>query len=568
MKDYLMLLKLLLKLQFKKDPKAKSRRVAMIVYAALGAYAAVVLSALLFFFGGTISDYGFVAETVSALMIMGFLFVLIFGTINILSYMYFSPDNDFLMSLPIKPNTVFAAKLSVVYVLNAAYSLVFILPIMFLGISAGLNPFIYPMILLAVILVPVIPLLFASLLAMPLMFITSRLKHRGLATSLLVIALICVFLVLYMSFVSSMGTTVSSDFDIDAIMSMLKDALTAISNFVYPLYSFGRFMTLTPVQGFDLGASMAIDAVIFFGTVMLSAALVVVASGGLYRKVVLRQSENSLKSVVSNKDFESSSVLKTLVKKEWREMSRNSAFAIQCLAGAVIAPIMVGIMSFSLYNIITSNETAPTDIIDMNMFSAMIWALSTFFIQFMGVGVNVFSMTAMTREGKSYEVSKMIPVDYKTQMKAKMILGMILSYIPAGLSLVVVEIVQIIMGNYNPIFFILIAGMLLIYNYGYNCYLINRDLKNPKLDWVTPSEAVKNNKSMLIPMLLDIGISVVFALVVGLTFTLMQMNTVAMIVGIVANVLVLIGGSLAFALPAHFAINRNVEKYYGRIGDN
>lgn len=97
---------------------------------------------------------------------------LVFGTVAVFSYMYFSRDNEFLMSLPVRPGTVFAAKLTVIYVEEAAVGAVLAFPgAIVLGIATAQGAAFYIMTLIAVALVPLCALLLGALIAVPLTFI-------------------------------------------------------------------------------------------------------------------------------------------------------------------------------------------------------------------------------------------------------------------------------------------------------------------------------------------------------------------------------------------------------------
>lgn len=567
MKDYLMLTKLLLHMQFKKDTKSKVKRSNTVAYIILGAFVFVAVAMMMIFLGSYIKDYGFVAETAAVIMFMGFFVVLIFGTMHLLSYMYFSPDNEFLMSLPFKSGTVYAAKLTIVYAMNAVLAAIFIVPgLLFLGISAGQGVLFFLMAVLAMFLVPVLPLLLASLLAIPLMYITSLFKHKGAITTVLLILVFSGIMIAYMVFIYNfnMSGEDMTDIEIAQMIQSVKNVITIMAMIIYPLYSLGRFMTLTPGLSDNLGASMAIDAGIFFGTLIVLAVVVLAFSSVFYRKSALRQMENPIKSNVGKRDYVGSSSYKALLKKEWRELIRNTSFAFQCLTGVILVPIMSVVVTLLMGQAFTGAGTTAEDLA-MGMF--MIWIMPQFIVQMMGVGMNFFSMTAITREGKSYEISKVIPVDYTVQLKAKKTIGLAISMVPIALSLIFMQVMQFVYGNYNPVLFFFAAAALLVINYGFTCYFINRDLKSPRLDWSTPAEAVKNNKATLLPFFVNFGVTIV-CIIIMVVFGAVGMAIDMYIVMMIVGYLIMIAGGIGFAIPMHRALKNNTEKCYNKLGDN
>ena len=567
MREYLMLSKLLLKMQFKKDKQKKGSRANMIAMIALGAYFAVVIAVVMIIFGKYIGEYDFVAETGATIMLLGFMLVLIFGITSVLSYMYFSPDNEFLMSMPVRPSVIYAAKLTSIYAMNVLFSTLLILPgLLFLGISSGQGFLFFIMIPVAVVLVPVLPLLLASLLAIPLMYVTSFFRRKGLITTILLIVIFAGAMTAYMvfSFGGLSSSSTETEFDIAAVVAMIKDMLAGTSVIIYPLLSFARFMTMTSGLSDNLALSMLIDGGIFFGTLAVLAAIVFIFSAAFYRKSTLRQTENPIINIKGKREHVQSSAYSALLKKEWKELIRNPSFAFQCLMSVVICPLFAAGMSFMLGGVMFEDMDATLSI---DFYYMMSWILPLFFVQMFGIGMNLFSMTAITREGKTYEVSKIIPVPYDIQLKAKKTLGMIISFTSVTISLIIMEIAQIYNGNYNPVLFIGTAIMFCIYNYGFNCYLINRDLKNPKLDWSTPAEAVKNNTRTIVPVLINTGVVMIVAVII-IIFSAIGEAAGSAIIATAIGFIPLIGGSVLFSFFMHRALNRNTEVYYNRLGDN
>lgn len=568
MRDYIRLSKLLLHMQFKPDKTNKSKKGNTVAYIILGAMLFVVMAVAMIMLGGYIKEYDFVAETSAFIMELGLLIVLIFGTMHILSYMFFSPDNEYLLSLPIKPGIIYASKLTVVYAMNAMLSAIFVVPgLLFLGISASQGILFYIMTIFAVFLVPVFPLLLASLLAIPLMYVTSLFKHKGLITTIVLIVVFAGFMIGYMMLMTNLGygsSEISEEIQLDEIIGPIKSMITNMAVILYPFYSLGRFMTMTPGLTDSLAVSMLIDAGIFFGSLAAFAAVVLAFSSAFYRKSALRQLENPTKNNVIKKEHIESTAYKALLKKEWRELIRNSSFAFQCLTGVVIVPIITFMMGFIMGSSMFGIEDGEFDVATSYM---IVWVFTQFMVQMMGVGMNFFSMTAITREGKSYEVSKTIPVDYSIQLKAKKTLGLIIMAVPVGISVIAMQIMQMVYGNFNPTLFFFAAAMLLLFGYGFTCYFINRDLKKPSLHWSTPAEAVKNNKATLLPFLMNFVISLACTIVIvvfGVIGIVFEMYTVFMIIGYA----VLIGAGFGFAIPMHRTLNKNCEKYYNVLGDS
>jgi Ca2+/Na+ antiporter len=107
-------------------------------------------------------------------------------------------------------------------------------------------------------------------------------------------------------------------------------------------------------------------------------------------------------------------------------------------------------------------------------------------------------------------------------------------------------------GFYTEI--ILAFLLCLVYAFGCSCLALSRDVKKPKLDWVTEQEAVKQNFGVLISMLISWGI---LAALAGLCYLMIDKGWEMLpVFGVLAAILTLI------AVAAYKKLMKNVDKYY------
>ena len=155
MRGYLRITKLLLGLAFRKGlPGKRSPRTmlagSIIASAILSACIAVGMG----FIGAAIADLGSPSLTaiVMGYLILGdFMLTLVFGTLTIMSYLYFSRDSEFFLSLPVGSNAVLCSKLTVIYIEEALVSAILVLPgSVVLGAVTGQTAMFYVVALIAV----------------------------------------------------------------------------------------------------------------------------------------------------------------------------------------------------------------------------------------------------------------------------------------------------------------------------------------------------------------------------------------------------------------------------------
>ena len=151
---------------------------------------------------------------------------------------------------------------------------------------------------------------------------------------------------------------------------------------------------------------------------------------------------------------------------------------------------------------------------------------------------------------------KTIPVPYETQIKAKLYLFLIVSSVTVILSQIVMAII-----SFDIIFLTVGTAFLLLFNYGFNCYCIYIDLNNPKLNWVTENEAVKQNKTAMIPLLTNLAVYVLVTLIGTLCSLLISNIVVAQI--IIWSLYMLI--ALAVTVIFHNLLFANAKRLIERI---
>lgn len=557
MKDYLCLTKTLLVTFFRHNKESgKERMVTYIVLIIVGAICAAGIAVLFALVGPTFAALGMVAEAVTMLLDVGFVTVLIFGTIGIFSYVYFAKDSEFLFSLPVRNSTVYVSKLTVVYFQELFISTLIMLPgLIALGIVTGQGVLFYLMILLAITLVPICPLFISSLIAIPMMTVASYFKNKGAVSAILLIVLFAVIVSVYMYFSMSMQTSAAGNVSLDEMMEIMKASMSNISRVLYPLLCLARFGTMTAGFVPSIAASVVIDLAVFLGTVAVGAVITIIVSGAVYGKSVLKQNEHG-KNETANRDYVQSAVLKALIKKEWRELVRNTSFAFQCLSGVIIAPIFGAMFIF-----ITSGE-----VMGLGEDFVIVWFTALLMVQAMSGSMNISAATALTREGKSFAYSKSMPVPYSTQLLAKVIVSDAIAVLSVVLSIITMTVTCAIRIGYVDVLAVILSPVFLVlFSMAYTNLCVLRDAKKPKLDWVTPREAVKSNVALMAPIMIGMLVSIlcgIALIAVAIAFTyFFDLQTVGILIGlsvmIIASALVLVFSS--------YRIKNNADRLYAQL---
>jgi ABC-2 type transport system permease protein len=234
----------------------------------------------------------------------------------------------------------------------------------------------------------------------------------------------------------------------------------------------------------------------------------------VYHRSVISQSVNS-GGAAKSEEFKSVGVLASLMKKEWRALIREAAFAFQCIFGVVFAPIMVGFLASQTGVIDLSALKATEDIspyvasIAKSAPALMLILITIIFCS----GMNIAACSAISREGKNFYITKIMPVPYDLQVKAKLYISLMISLSGSA----VTALVGVIIMKIPAWQFFTILAFLCLYSYTFACFALKFDMNKPRLNWSTPTEAVKNSRSSTIPVLLNMAIGI---LLIGLMILL------------------------------------------------
>jgi ABC-2 type transport system permease protein len=156
----------------------------------------------------------------------------------------------------------------------------------------------------------------------------------------------------------------------------------------------------------------------------------------------------------------------------------------------------------------------------------------------------------VTREGKGHGFLTALPIPAKTIVGAKFAVGF-------GLALAGVLAASVALVVIFPKFAVqaILAFILcVLFSYVNSVLALNRDIRKPRLDWVTEQEAVKQNFGVLISMLISWGILLALGV---LTYFLIKWGLgLYAVFGILAAILIVL------CVLATIRMNKVTEKYY------
>ena len=460
----------------------------------------------------------------------------------IMSSLYLGRDTVFLASMPVKPRTILGAKLAQVWVSETLIDAAILLPACILyGTRTGQGADFYIRMVLVWLLIAILPICIAAFFSAFLIRLSALWKHREMFMTVGGIALFLVYMFVMMNVGSITGDSAEGGEMIQQFFMSNSERISGMTKIFPPAEWAARGL-----QGewSQLALYAAVSAA--------AAALLIGVLGIFYRKLSLLQSETPQakgKKGIQKGAIRESNAFRACVKREIMTILRVPSYAINILPITFMPVLMIGILGVSFGRAAGEEGGESIQMLLSNLNPALIMCILAAAVAYMA-GMNPALSTAVTREGKGHDFIKALPVSARTLIHAKLAVGfglVLIGVVAAGIGLLV-----LVPGFIKETVLALI--LCLVFCFGCACLALSRDVKKPRLDWVTEQEAVKQNFGVLISMLVSWGILAALAI---LSY-LMISNGWELIP--VFAVLFAILAAVGFG--AYRLLMKNVDRYY------
>ena len=457
----------------------------------------------------------------------------------IMSSLYLGRDAAFLASMPIKPRTILGAKLAQIWLSETLIDAVILLPACILyGTRVGADAGFYIRMVLTWLMIAILPICIAGLLSALLIRISGLWKRKELFLTVGGFVLFIGYMILMMNVGSITGNSAEGGEILKEFFTNNSARISGMTQYFPP-----AGWAANGLLG-DWGQLGLYALVSFAGLALLIGVL-----GIFYRKLSLLQSEApsvSGKKGIQKGSIREGSAFLANVKREILLILRVPSYAINILP-IVFMPLLIIVM-ISMSSGGSGTEGGLKQLLG-TLPPVLVMCILAVAMAYMS-GMNPALSTAVSREGKGHDFIKALPVSARTLIHAKIAVGyMLVSFgvIAAGVAIL------IIMPGFT-LETILAIVLCLIFSFGCSCMALSRDVKKPRLDWVTEQEAVKQNFGVLISMLISWGI---LAALAGLCYLMIDKGWEMLpVFGVLAAILTVI------AVAAYKRLMKNVDKYY------
>lgn len=549
MTNYLSLVKVFIRSLSMTKPSTKKQMIVtkllLVLVSLLIILPFVVVSGLFIYtVTNSLVEYNYETIGLEFMCILLCVFTFIFSFNVILNELYFTGDIENLLPLPLKPREIVGAKIASIF---CAESLVQLLVIFFSVIgfffALGLPFKNFLLGILGMITLPMIPIIYCSIISLLIMSFTRFIKNKETIRK---VGLVFVLAVL-MLFVYFLGALQNFDLELyiegfvngdQTFLHVMRGILPHINLFIDILVT-GSIRSLLLYILVNIG----------FIVVLLGLADVCYFKGVVGLSSKDTDSKKSSSNILNNIKVENPT--NSYFKKEIFTLFRTSSYFLNCILINFIWPIFVYVICklkfpdltlSKLKNLVTSTDNNTLIIIFMFVIGVSILLPA----------LNSIASSSFSREGKNFYFMKYIPMDYSSQVYVKLLVSFIIAFI--GVNVFSLIFYLVIGLKVSTAFIFLIISFLAIL---FICSLgIIIDSINPKLVWDDELNALRENSNNFIVM----GISIfMFIVLAGLCYLLYKSFGLALAFTSILLILILLN-AIVYDLNRRFTVKNIVEQ--------
>ena len=425
------------------------------------------------------------------------------------SLLFNCKDDDLLLSLPIKKQTVFFIRIFKFYVFELIFNTLFILPVMIAYIrwahSLDITYFITSFIMLFIL--PIIPIVLSCIISIIISSISSRFKYKNLGQ--IVLSTIFLLVIMYISLT------------FDQVIKNIAKHAASVNEFVTKIYyPAGAYAKL--VTNFNI-----IDLLIFILVNIILFGISIFILSKFYYKINSRLknvSTTSKKIKIDNITIKKRSITRTLINKEITTFVKTPVFIINAGFGLVLFIILAIAISFKfdtvVKTIIDSKIIEISKDMIINNIPIVIFSL-IIFTSFMTSITN----SLISLEGRNINILKSLPVKVKTILMSKIYACLVITT-PMLIIGNIILFIRFKLGIIEMLLLLILSILIPLVSH-FIGLIVN--LKYPKLDFENSAEVVKQSMSSFLSVMIGMLLIVINMLILSKIMKLFGTTTILLI---------------------------------------
>ncbi len=421
-------------------------------------------------------------ELLPALVMAATSFVVLMTTIfKVKGTIFGFRDYDMVMSLPVSTGAIAISRLLILYSLNILFVLIMMVPMTIAyAILAAPGIYFYILSIISIFIVPLVPIIIASLIGTLIAFIASKFKRSNLINLIISIA--------FFAAIISSSFMVKSDGD---MLLNIANSITSRINQIYPL---------APYYAKGVAQQDILSYLIFAGVSIIAFLLYTVLFHRVFKKLNTLMMNGRARSNYKMGELKTSSPIRALYGKEIKRYFSSTLYVLNTAIGMVMLTIGAIALNFVDLNQVLENGEAAKVFVDY----------IPVYVVFCVV-LSCTTMVSISLEGKSLWILKSMPISPRTIYHAK--IGLNLTIIaPSVLDVLLIGFALRV--DIVKIFFLLlitVACAILISLFG---LLIN--LLIPNFNWTAEVTVIKQSAATMITIFSGMGYAALFPIIMAI----------------------------------------------------
>ncbi|KAB3528827.1 putative ABC transporter permease subunit [Alkaliphilus serpentinus] len=424
------------------------------------------------------SMIGYPELTITYIYIANVMLMLFAGIPFIISIFFYSKDLRLIATLPVKEDTIVFSKLASVYIYLLAIGCFFLgTSVVIYGTIDGVKVLSLILGIMALLISPLLPMIISTLIVLPFMSLIGRGRKRNMLVIVgnLVLIAIVIGVQLLMTRIQMQP---------DAINNLLsqEDGLLRLIGHKFP----PSIWLTKMIQGSLLDGGLFI---------LLNLAFIVVLklfAKKLYSAALLKFNQEGSALIEKGKIYyKSRSIGIQIIKRHIAIITSNPTFLLN-----TVLTMFIPILMFVL--------TSLTGELSGDLFNSE--ALEPYIIYIYTIVVSTpaimgsLSATAITREGKAFWETKVLPISARDNIKYRIYTTLIINF--TGSIILGVAAAYYLPVNFTMI--LLAAAFCIATTLFFSTIDIAINIQRPLLNWSSPTAAVKNNLNIMLSLLLRV----------------------------------------------------------------
>lgn len=325
-------------------------------------------------------------------------------------------DSDIMLTLPVSAFTVVLGKVLALYLENLVFCGLWMVStgicyLLHAGLSAGQAALFCVRLVLVIPFLPLLPAALALLGGWLIAYVSGRMRHKAAVATVLSMLFVCAVLVGSMQMNRLLGLLLS---DLDGMRQTMHTWLLPFGLLLDALAGDGAARCALGLCGFILISLLPFLALVW-------------AIGTQYKKILSRLASHVLRSDYRLREVKRSGVFAALFAKECRRFFGTSVYALNSGIGAVM------LLGMAVYALVMRGQALPVlaalgGVQSVLPVTALVLCTSQAMINTTSVSISL--------EGKTLWILKEAPIPPRALFGAKALLNVLLSAVPAAVSVV------------------------------------------------------------------------------------------------------------------------------------